>query len=153
MVVYSIYIYTVYIIWWWWAAWTKKCQGRFFVPVQPWLECQWSILEIGGGNALVSLRSAVKLEEEEEEEAQVCDSPLGCCHSSWLGCLSAAACFGSTFHPVWLCWPTSESHTSACLLFVLPFAFLGMYSSLSLGSVCMLASIFGYVVVFQYLAK
>ncbi len=34
MVVYIIYIY-IYIIWWWWAAWTKKCQGRFFVPVQP----------------------------------------------------------------------------------------------------------------------
>ncbi len=39
MVVYTIYIYIyiyIYIIWWWWAAWTKKCQGWFFVPVQPW---------------------------------------------------------------------------------------------------------------------
>ncbi len=26
---------------------------------------QWSISDIGGGNALISLRSAVKLEEEE----------------------------------------------------------------------------------------
>ncbi len=37
MVVYIIYIY-IYIIWWWWAAWTKKCQGRVFVPVQPCLQ-------------------------------------------------------------------------------------------------------------------
>ncbi len=48
-------------------------------------------------------------------------------------------------------WAPLSIHTSACLF--LPLAFLGRYTFLSLCSVCMLALIFGYVVVFQYLAK